>query len=383
MAEITLKGVRKSYGKTEVVHGVDLDIERGELVVILGPSGCGKSTLLRMVAGLEGITAGDISIAGKVVNRLEPRQRGCAMVFQNYALYPHMTVAQNIGYSLKVAGMAKTERMAKVEQVAASLGLTEFLDRKPGQLSGGQRQRVAMGRAMIREPKVFLYDEPLSNLDARLRVAMRVEIRKLHQRLGATTLFVTHDQVEAMTLADRIVVMNKGVVEQVGAPAEVYGRPATTYVAGFIGTPGLNMLTGAVDKAASAVVLGDGQRLAYDRSRWPDAADGPVIAGFRAEAVRLLRSDADTAAAGAGELDGEFDFAEEMGAAQLLHGAVAGETVIAHVTGHEHFEAGEPMRLAVEPKDVQLFDAATGRRLAERPDILLARPRGSRALTPA
>ena len=222
MAEIALRGVRKSYGKTEVVHGVSLDIAHGELVVILGPSGCGKSTLLRMVAGLEAITAGEIAIGGKVVNKLEPRERGCAMVFQNYALYPHMSVADNIGYALKIAGLAKAARLEKVRKVAALLGLTEFLDRKPGQLSGGQRQRVAMGRAMIREPKVFLYDEPLSNLDARLRVAMRIEIRKLHQRLGTTTLFVTHDQIEAMTLADRIVVMRSGRVEQVGTPDAIY-----------------------------------------------------------------------------------------------------------------------------------------------------------------
>jgi len=367
MAEISLKGVRKSYGRTEVVHGVDLDIARGELVVILGPSGCGKSTLLRMVAGLEAISLGEIAIEGKVVNRLEPRERGCAMVFQNYALYPHMTVAQNIGYALKIAGLPKGEREEKVKAVAASLGLTEFLERKPGQLSGGQRQRVAMGRAMIREPKVFLYDEPLSNLDARLRVAMRVEIRKLHQRLGTTTLFVTHDQVEAMTLADRIVVMNKGVVEQVGAPAEIYGRPATTYVAGFIGTPGLNLVTGTADAAAAIVTLGDGQCVAYDRNRWPDVPSGPVTAGFRAEAVKVRApTEAEAMTVKPGALDGEFDSAEELGAARLLHGAVAGETVIAHVAGHEHFEPGDQMRLTIDAGDVQLFSAATGGRLAER-----------------
>jgi sn-glycerol 3-phosphate transport system ATP-binding protein len=373
MAEITLRNVRKSYGKTEVVHGVDLDIEAGELVVILGPSGCGKSTLLRMVAGLEAITSGEILIAGKVVNKLEPRQRGCAMVFQNYALYPHMTVAQNIGYALKIAGLPKAERMERVKKVAALLGLSELLDRKPGQLSGGQRQRVAMGRAMIREPRVFLYDEPLSNLDARLRVAMRVEIRKLHQRLGATTLFVTHDQVEAMTLADRIVVMNKGVVEQVGTPADVYGRPATTYVAGFIGAPGLNLVTGTADVAAGVVVLGDGQRLAYDRSRWTRVTDGPVIAGFRAEAVKV----------GERGLASEFDFAEELGAARLLHGSVAGETVIAHVSGHEHFEPGETMRLAVDPADVQLFASDTGKRLPESLEFRSAHLRRPRTLVSA
>ncbi len=354
MAEITLRGVRKSYGKTEVVHGVDLDIAAGELVVILGPSGCGKSTLLRMVAGLETITAGDISIGGTIVNRLEPRQRGCAMVFQNYALYPHMTVADNIGYALKIAGLSRIERRERVGKVAASLGLTDFLERKPGQLSGGQRQRVAMGRAMIREPRVFLYDEPLSNLDARLRVAMRVEIRKLHQRLGTTTLFVTHDQVEAMTLADRIVVMNKGVVEQIGTPQDVYNRPESTYVAGFIGAPGLNLIHGIADSDQGAVTLRDGQKLAYDRARWPEVGHGPVIAGFRAEGVRLAP----------GGLTGRFDFAEELGAAQLIHATIAGETAIAHVAGATRLAGGEPVSFVVDPAQVQLFDASTGRRLS-------------------
>ena len=354
MAEIALRGVRKSYGKTEVVHGVSLDIAHGELIVILGPSGCGKSTLLRMVAGLETITGGEIAIAGTVVNRMEPRQRGCAMVFQNYALYPHMTVAENIGYSLKIAGMPRAERRERVATVADSLGLGEFLDRKPGQLSGGQRQRVAMGRAMIREPKVFLYDEPLSNLDARLRVAMRVEIRKLHQRLGTTTLFVTHDQVEAMTLADRIVVMNKGVVEQVGTPREVYNLPESIYVAGFIGAPGLNLLPGVVDPAKGVVTLRDGQTLAYDRTRWPEAGHGPVVAGFRAEAVQL----------GKGGFVGRYEFAEELGAAQLLHTSIAGASAIAHVAGVRQMAVGEPVGFRVEPMNVHLFDETTGRRLA-------------------
>ncbi|TJW82987.1 MAG: sn-glycerol-3-phosphate ABC transporter ATP-binding protein UgpC, partial [Mesorhizobium sp.] len=230
MASITIRDVRKSYAKMQVVHGVDLDIASGEFVVILGPSGCGKSTLLRMIAGLEEISDGTIAIDGAVVNKLEPRERGCAMVFQNYALYPHMSVAQNIGYSLKVAGVPAAERAQRIQAVARILELEHLLDRKPMALSGGQRQRVAMGRAMIREPKVFLFDEPLSNLDAKLRVQMRSEIRKLHRRLSATSVFVTHDQVEAMTLADRLVVMNGGRVEQVGTPAQVYSRPASRFV---------------------------------------------------------------------------------------------------------------------------------------------------------
>ena len=244
MTEISIRGARKTYGRLEIVHGIDLDIGDGEFVVILGPSGCGKSTLLRMIAGLEEITGGEIAIGGRVVNRLEPRERGCAMVFQNYALYPHMTVAENIGYALKVAGVRGPERRARIAKVAETLGLTEHLDRKPAALSGGQRQRVAMGRAMIREPKVFLFDEPLSNLDAKLRVQMRVEIRRLHRRLKATSVFVTHDQIEAMTLADRLVVMNQGRIEQVGAPADVYRRPSSRFVAGFIGSPPMNFLDG-------------------------------------------------------------------------------------------------------------------------------------------
>ena len=355
MSEITLRSIRKSYGKNEVVHGVDLDIATGEFAVILGPSGCGKSTLLRMVAGLEAITAGEIEIGGRIVNQLEPRERGCAMVFQNYALYPHMTVGKNIGYSLKIAGIKREERDRRVRNVARMLGLEEFLDRRPAQLSGGQRQRVAMGRAMIREPKVFLYDEPLSNLDARLRVAMRVEIRKLHQRLATTTLFVTHDQVEAMTLADRIVVMNKGKVEQVGTPARIYQKPQTTYVAGFIGTPGMNLIDVTADPDKGVLTLPDGQQLAYDRARWPDAGYGPVTAGFRAETVRLEPAG----------LSGKFDFAEELGSAKLVHGIFAGKPLIAHVAGERAFAAGEPLSFAVDAADIHLFDIDTGRRLGE------------------
>jgi sn-glycerol 3-phosphate transport system ATP-binding protein len=354
MSEISLKEVRKTYGKTEVVHGVNLDIAKGEFAVILGPSGCGKSTLLRMVAGLESITSGTIEIEGTVVNKLEPRERGCAMVFQNYALYPHMTVAENIGYALRVSGVRKAERRARVEKVADSLAITEFLDRKPGQLSGGQRQRVAIGRAIIREPKVFLYDEPLSNLDARLRVAMRIEIRKLHQRLGTTSLFVTHDQVEAMTLADRIIVMNKGVVEQVGTPSEVYGSPESLYVAGFIGAPGLNLIEAIADPADGVLRLSDGQKLTYDRALWPEVSGGPVIAGFRAELVTV----------GRGGLSGTFEFAEELGAARLLHFQVAGRVVIAQATGFGSAASGDKLPLTVDPLDIHLFNKNSGRRLA-------------------
>ena len=355
MSNISIRKVRKSYAKNEVVHGVDLEIGAGEFVVILGPSGCGKSTLMRMVAGLETITSGEIAIGGTVVNKLEPRERGCAMVFQNYALYPHMTVAENIGYALKIAGTPKLERLAKVKAVAETLSIADFLDRKPGQLSGGQRQRVAMGRAMIREPKIFLYDEPLSNLDAKLRVAMRVEIRRLQQRLGTTTLFVTHDQVEAMTLADRIVVMNKGTIEQVGTPWEIYAQPASTYVAGFIGAPGLNMVKAFADPAKGTIQLSDRQSLSYDRNRWPDVPLGEIVLGFRAETVILQ-----PASRG---LNAEIIFAEELGATRLLHATLAGQSIIVACADDRHIANGQNTQIFIEPHDVQIFDAATGRRL--------------------
>ncbi len=242
MAGVSLRGVRKSYGSTQVIHGVSMDIADGEFIVILGPSGCGKSTLLRMVAGLEVITAGEIAIGERVVNDLEPKDRDIAMVFQNYALYPHMSVYENMAYGLRIRGMPKAEIDARVQNAAGILELTTFLGRKPRELSGGQRQRVAMGRAIVREPQVFLFDEPLSNLDAKLRVQMRGELQSLHRRLGTTSLFVTHDQVEAMTLAQRMIVMNAGRAEQIGAPLEVYAKPATTFVAGFIGSPPMNLI---------------------------------------------------------------------------------------------------------------------------------------------
>jgi sn-glycerol 3-phosphate transport system ATP-binding protein len=356
MAPISIRRVTKSYAKVEVIHGVDLEIANGEFVVILGPSGCGKSTLLRMIAGLEAITTGQIAIDGEVVNEKEPRDRGCAMVFQNYALYPHMTVAENIGYGLKVAGVPKAERLARVEKVATSLGLTEFLARKPGQLSGGQRQRVAMGRAMIREPKVFLFDEPLSNLDAKLRVAMRIEIRKLHQRLAATSVFVTHDQVEAMTLADRMVVMNAGVVEQVGTPLEVYHRPASTFVAGFIGAPGMNLMPGTLD--ADGLRLADGQHLPLDRRRYADLAVGTdVTVGVRAESVVLNAE---------GGLTATYDFAEELGSGRHVHVDLAGGTFVAHTAGFAAFAPRARVTLGIDAKDIHLFDPKTGKRLAEK-----------------
>src|ERR1700751_2629467 len=244
MASVAIRDVKKAFGATSVIHGVDISIRDGEFVVLVGPSGCGKSTLLRMIAGLENITAGEIRIGDRVVNNLPPKERDVAMVFQNYALYPHMTVAANMGFSLKLRGGPKAEINARGARAAAILGLGPYLDRYPRQLSGGQRQRVAMGRAIVRDPQVFLFDEPLSNLDAKLRVAMRTEIKELHQRLKTTTVYVTHDQIEAMTMADRIVGLNDGIIEQIAPPLELYDRPANLFVAGFIGSPAMNFLKG-------------------------------------------------------------------------------------------------------------------------------------------
>jgi sn-glycerol 3-phosphate transport system ATP-binding protein len=356
MADISIRAVRKSFGKTEIVHGVDLDIRHGEFIVILGPSGCGKSTLLRLIAGLEGITAGEIAIEGTVVNRLEPRERGCAMVFQNYALYPHMTVAGNIGYALKVAGVSKPERAEHVGRVAKTLGLEEFLDRKPSALSGGQRQRVAMGRAMIREPRVFLFDEPLSNLDAKLRVQMRLEIRRLHQRLKTTSVFVTHDQLEAMTLADRLVVMNEGRIEQTGSPVEVYRRPASLFVAGFIGSPPMNFLE-ARALAPDLVSLASGHTLRSPPDVALPPAGTPITIGFRPEDVRIAGTSAEDA------LEFEIELAEELGAGLLLHGMLAGiQAVVALPSGTSH-RGKARIPVHIPPEALHIFDAASGLRL--------------------
>lgn len=356
MATIDIRDVWKFYGTEEVIHGVNLHINNGEFVVILGPSGCGKSTLLRMIAGLEDISGGEIAIAGTVVNDLEPRQRGCAMVFQNYALYPHMSVAENIGYALKVAGVKKVARLEKVRAVARSVGLEEFLDRKPGQLSGGQRQRVAMARAIIRDPKVFLFDEPLSNLDAKLRVQMRHEIRRIHNRIKATSVFVTHDQHEGMTLADRLVIMNKGTIDQVGTPEEVYNRPATVYVAGFIGSPAMNFLSGQVSEEQSAILLQDSTRIeiASDHAR---THDGTLVQlGLRPEDMTLC-------APGAGQLTGTFDFYEELGSAGLYHLIIEDVTFAVLSSTKPQFRQGDTVGVMVDADRLHVFDSDTGNRL--------------------
>src|ERR1700709_2754461 len=283
MANVSINNVGKYYGAVEVLKGVSVDIADGEFVILVGPSGCGKSTLLRMIAGLEDISSGEVEIGNRVVNDLPPKARDIAMVFQNYALYPHMTVAQNMAFSLKLAHVPKQEIETKVNRAAEILGLQSLLDRHPRQLSGGQRQRVAMGRAIVRDPQVFLFDEPLSNLDAKLRVAMRTEIKELHQRLRTTTVYVTHDQIEAMTMADKIVVMHDGIVEQMGTPLELYDRPANQFVAGFIGSPSMNFISGSVKSNGSASFEGpNGVKLPLASA--PANSEGqPAVYGVRPE----------------------------------------------------------------------------------------------------
>jgi sn-glycerol 3-phosphate transport system ATP-binding protein len=331
MAELSFRNVRKSYGDLEVVHGVSMDVKDGEFVVIVGPSGCGKSTLLRMVAGLEPITGGEIVIGGRVVNDLEPKDRDIAMVFQNYALYPHMTVYDNMSYGLRIKGFSKAEIDTRVQKAAEILELKGFLERKPRQLSGGQRQRVAMGRAIVREPAVFLFDEPLSNLDAKLRVQMRAELQSLHRRLGTTSLFVTHDQVEAMTLAQRMIVMNAGRAEQIGAPLEVYARPATVFVAGFIGSPPMNLI--------------------------PDKRDGrDVLLGVRPEHLEPCPESEAT-------LVLDVDLIEPLGADTLVYGHIAGGARIA-ARLHASLDARTGrLPLRYDPAQRHYFDPGSGERI--------------------
>jgi multiple sugar transport system ATP-binding protein len=351
MAAVTLAGVRKSFGSTEVVHGVDISIADGEFCVLVGPSGCGKSTLLRMIAGLEEISAGDVCIGGRVVNQVPPKQRDIAMVFQNYALYPHMTVFDNMGFSLKLAGEPNDAIRRRVEDAAQILGLMDYLGRYPRQLSGGQRQRVAMGRAIVRKPQVFLFDEPLSNLDAKLRVAMRTEIKELHQRLKTTSVYVTHDQIEAMTMADKIVVMNGGHVEQIGSPLELYDHPANLFVAGFIGSPAMNFLNGKLVRngAEMKVQMLDGLLLPAPSSA---ALEGrAVIVGVRPEHL-LVRADG---------VQAEVVVVEPTGADTQIFCKVGGTDVTAVVRERHEFKPGEAIRLY--PELTFLFDPASGARL--------------------
>ena len=347
MAGVTIRGLRKSYGAVEVIHGLDLDVADGEFVVLVGPSGCGKSTLLRMIAGLESITSGNIAIGERLVNHLPPAERDIAMVFQNYALYPHKTVAANMGFPLKMRGVAKAEIRAKVERAAEILGLTPYLDRFPRALSGGQRQRVAMGRAIVRDPQVFLFDEPLSNLDAKLRVQMRTEIRELHQRLKTTTVYVTHDQIEAMTMADKIVVLNGGHIEQVGAPLELYDRPANVFVAGFIGSPAMNLIEGRV---AGGVIEALGGRLELPSP----AGDGrEVICGVRPEHLRLAERG----------IAAKVAVVEPTGSETHVVLRAGGRELTGLFRERHGFRPGQEVVLAPDPGAVHLFDKATGARL--------------------
>jgi multiple sugar transport system ATP-binding protein len=353
MASVTLSRVRKSFGTTQVVHGVDITIDDGEFCVLVGPSGCGKSTLLRMIAGLEEITGGEIAIGGRVVNQVPPKERDIAMVFQNYALYPHMTVFDNMAFSLRLAGRPREEMRSRVGAAASILGLTDYLERYPRQLSGGQRQRVAMGRAIVRQPQVFLFDEPLSNLDAKLRVAMRTEIKELHQRLTTTAVYVTHDQIEAMTMADKIVVMNGGNVEQIGAPLELYDQPTNLFVAGFIGSPAMNFLKGKLARNGSGldVVLGQGLRVPAPAGLSPQLDGKDVTLGVRPEHLAVKGSG----------LPAEVVVVEPTGADTQIFCKIAGTEVTAVVRERHEFKPGEMIRLA--PDLTFLFDPSNGRRL--------------------
>jgi len=349
MAEVTIRSLKKAYGAVQVVHGLDLDIPDGEFVVLVGPSGCGKSTLLRMIAGLEEVTSGDVMIGDRRVNNLPPSERDIAMVFQNYALYPHKTVGANMGFALKMRGMPKAEIAEKVARAAEILGLTPYLERFPRALSGGQRQRVAMGRAIVRDPQVFLFDEPLSNLDAKLRVQMRTEIRELHQRLKTTTVYVTHDQIEAMTMADRIVVLQGGRIEQVGAPLELYDRPVNTFVAGFIGSPSMNMLPGVVK--GGAVEVG-GAMLPLPKGM--AAAEGrEVTYGIRPEHLGL----------GTAGITGKVAVVEPTGSETHVVVRVEGREMVAMFRDRVSLRPGDSVVLAPDPDKVHLFDKTSGVRL--------------------
>ncbi|MEJ0016451.1 MAG: sn-glycerol-3-phosphate ABC transporter ATP-binding protein UgpC [Acetobacteraceae bacterium] len=352
MANVSIRNVRKSFGSTEVLHGVSVEIDDGEFVILVGPSGCGKSTLLRMIAGLENITGGEIAIGGRVVNNVAPKERDIAMVFQNYALYPHMTVRDNMAFSLSLAKVPKAAIDQQVQRAAQILGLSQYLNRFPRQLSGGQRQRVAMGRAIVRDPQVFLFDEPLSNLDAKLRVQMRAEIKELHQRLTTTTVYVTHDQIEAMTMADKIVVMNGGNVEQIGEPLELYDRPVNLFVAGFIGSPAMNFLKGRVQGGAFHAE-GGGATLPLPAG--PRGSDGqPTVYGVRPEHFQLDPNG----------VPAKVHVVEPTGSETQVLAEFAGASVLCAFRERVSAKPGETIRITPEPSLVHLFDAGTGQRLA-------------------
>jgi lactose/L-arabinose transport system ATP-binding protein len=354
MTSLTLRNVRKAYGSVEVIKGVDLDVSPGEFCVFVGPSGCGKSTLLRMIAGLEGITGGTLSIGGKVVNEVDPSRRGIAMVFQSYALYPHMTVRENMGFALRFAGKSKDEIAAQVAEAARILGLGPLLDRKPKDLSGGQRQRVAIGRAIVRHPEVFLFDEPLSNLDAELRVHMRIEIARLHKELATTIIYVTHDQIEAMTLADKIVVLRDGVVEQVGAPLTLYDDPDNIFVAGFIGSPKMNFLKGQVSGGRIVLPEFGDQTVPLPKLNLPPLDGDEVTLGIRPETFKR---------GGAAELDLKIEIVEHLGDETYAYARQAGGQVVTiAVAEGRDLAPGQTIKATFDPARVLLFTKA-GKRI--------------------
>jgi multiple sugar transport system ATP-binding protein len=352
MGTVAIRSVRKTYGQLEVIHGVSLDIADGEFVALVGPSGCGKSTLLRMIAGLEEITGGEIAIGGRVVNDVVPKDRDIAMVFQNYALYPHMNVRDNMGFALRQRRLPRAEIDARVMDAARILGLEQLLDRKPRALSGGQRQRVAMGRAIVRQPNAFLFDEPLSNLDAKLRVQMRSELKELHQRLGVTTVYVTHDQIEAMTLADRVVVMNGGIVEQMGPPLDLYDRPGSLFVAAFIGSPPMNFVEGIVDRDET-LVLDDGSSLPLPL---PVRGKARVTVGIRPEHLAL-------AATGWPAI---VSVIEPTGSETQITARMGDQIIRVLIRGRTEVRPGETIHLTARAEDVHVFDTGSGRRLTAR-----------------
>jgi alpha-glucoside transport system ATP-binding protein len=354
MAGVKLAGVRKAYGPVEVIHGVDLDISEGEFIVFVGPSGCGKSTLLRMIAGLEEITGGEMHIDGRLVNEIPPSKRGIAMVFQSYALYPHMTVYENMAFGMRIARLGKDEIDRRVRDAAAILQLEPYLARLPKALSGGQRQRVAIGRAIVRNPKVFLFDEPLSNLDAALRVATRIEIARLHESMPkATMIYVTHDQVEAMTLADRIVVLSAGRIEQVGSPIELYERPANLFVAKFIGSPAMNIMPATVSKTGAATLV----TLAGGATASVPVASGGALQG-KAASLGVRPEDLTLAKGADAIVTGTVSLVESLGEVTLLYiDAGNGEPVVAKLPGTQDFRRGQPVRLSAAPEKLHLFDA--------------------------
>lgn len=352
MADVSIRDVRKSYGAVAAIHGVSVDIADGEFVILVGPSGCGKSTLLRMLAGLEDISGGEMQIGGRIVNDLPPKDRDIAMVFQNYALYPHMTVAENMGFSLMLSKLAKGDIRAKVERAASILSLETLLERYPRQLSGGQRQRVAMGRAIVRDPAVFLFDEPLSNLDAKLRVQMRTEIKALHQTLGTTIVYVTHDQVEAMTMADKIVVMRDGRIEQIGAPLDLYDRPANRFVAEFIGSPAMNVLEGRIQ--GGSFVTASGIHLPLPQAAAPHE-DCSAFYGVRPEHLQAVESG----------LPVEVVVVEPTGSETQVVAKLGSETISCVFRDRMHARPGETIHVMPHVSRVHLFDAKEGNRLPE------------------